>query len=415
MPGQRTSGEDRPSWARRIRADRLVRGWSQHDAVRALRAHSARALPPDETLLRNWRRWEAGESLPDEFYRPLVAKTFGTVTAALFPSPERSARDRAVLAATGMDTLEIVSRLRASDVGPATVEALRLTADRLCCEYPTRPAGELCAEGREWLDRITRLLDGRVGLAQHRDLLTIAGWIALLVGCVEYDTGRRHAAEATRRAALSLGEEAGNAGVVGWAHEMRAWFALTQGDHRGVILAAEAGQAAAPHESASVQLAGQKAKAWARLGDRRQVEVALEAGRALLEALPHPDDLRNHFVVDPAKLDFYAMDCYRIVGEDRLARNHGEQILAAGTDADGTERSPMRNAEARITLGVVALRDGDLDHAVAWGRRALAAPRRSLPSLLMVSAELARELEARHGDDPEAVAYLEELRALAAG
>ncbi|HEY0486264.1 MAG TPA: XRE family transcriptional regulator [Mycobacteriales bacterium] len=415
MPGLRKSDGRRPAWARRIRAERLARGWSQHDAVRALRAHSAETLPPDETLVRNWRRWEAGESLPDEFYRPRIAKTFGTVTAAMFPSPERSVRDHSVLTATGLDTLEIVSRLRASDVSAETIEALRLTAERLCCEYPTRPADELSAEGREWLDRITDLLSARTGLAQHRELLSVAGWIALLVGCVEYDLGQRHAAEASRRAALSLGEEAGNAAVVGWGHEMQAWFALTQGDYRGAIVASEAGQAAAPQDGVSVQLAAQKAKAWARIGDRRQVEVALDQGRTILAGLPHPADLRNHFVVDPAKFDFFAMDCYRTVGENRLARNHARQILDAGIDADGTERSPMRNAEARITLGTVALREGDLDQALALGRRALATPRRSVPSLLLYAGELARELAARYGDDPDVAAYLDELRGLAPG
>ena len=43
----------------------------------------------------------------------------------------------------------------------------------------------------------------------------------------------------------------------------------------------------------------------------------------------------------------------------------------------------MRLAEARITLGVVAARQGDMDEAVRQGERALSARRRSLPSLLM--------------------------------
>src|SRR3954452_19725604 len=129
----------------------------------------------------------------------------------------------------------------------------------------------------------------------------------------------RTESEATRRAALSLGEEAGHADIIGWAHEMRAWYALTQGDYRGAIQAASAGQDAAPSQGVAVQLLAQRAKAWARVGDRRQVEVALDAGRRLLERLPYPTNLDNHFVVDPAKYDFYAMDCYRVMGENGLA------------------------------------------------------------------------------------------------
>jgi hypothetical protein len=158
--------------------------------------------------------------------------------------------------------------------------------DRLCSEYPHMPAEMLLIEGRQWLSRITSMLDRRLTLDQHRELLSLSGWLAALVGCVEYDSTNRAAAEATRRAALSLGQDSGNAEVAAWAHEMRAWFALTRGDYRGVIAAADAGHAVAPNTSAAVQLHAQKAKAWARIGDRRQVEVALDQGRALLERLP---------------------------------------------------------------------------------------------------------------------------------
>ena len=43
------------------------------------------ALPGTQSLLRNWKRWESGDVEPDDFYKPLVAATFGTVTAAFFP------------------------------------------------------------------------------------------------------------------------------------------------------------------------------------------------------------------------------------------------------------------------------------------------------------------------------------------
>ncbi|WP_406506867.1 hypothetical protein [Streptomyces sp. NBC_01602] len=120
-------------------------------------------------------------------------------------------------------------------------------------------------------------------------------------------------------------------------------------------------------------LAAQEAKGWARLGDRRQTEVALDRGRKLLEGMPYPENLDHHFVVDPAKFDFYAMDCYRLLGEDRFAENLAHEVIRAGTDFDGSERSPMRMAEARITLGVVAARQGDLDQAVNYGEWALKA------------------------------------------
>jgi hypothetical protein len=52
-----------------------------------------------------------------------------------------------------MDTLEMVSRLRRSDLDQATLDGLRIMADRLCSEYPFMPGDQLLVEGRSWLCR----------------------------------------------------------------------------------------------------------------------------------------------------------------------------------------------------------------------------------------------------------------------
>ncbi|MBW1597743.1 hypothetical protein [Streptomyces sp. JJ38] len=70
-------------------------------------------------------------------------------------------------------------------------------------------------------------------LAQHREVLALSDWLALLVGCVEYDMGNRHGAESTRRAALSLATETGH------------------GD-RGIVAAAQAGAKRAANHGVAV-------------------------------------------------------------------------------------------------------------------------------------------------------------------
>ena len=128
--------------------------------------------------------------------------------------------------------------------------------------------------------------------------------------------------------------------------------------------------------------------------------------------MPHPENLDHHFVVDPSKFDFYAMHCYRLVGEDKLARTLADEVLRAGTDFDGTERSPMRNAEARVTLAVTAAREGDLEQALIHGERALQGDRQSVPSLIMTSRELAAVVRERYSTEPTAQDYLSHLREL---
>jgi tetratricopeptide (TPR) repeat protein len=275
-------------------------------------------------------------------------------------------------------------------------------------------SSQLQVEGRVWLQRITKLLDGRMTLAQHRELLSLAGLVALLLGCVEYDMGLRRDAETTRRAALSLGQEAEDQDVMGWAQEMRAWYALTQSDYRAAIAASQVGQSMAPGRTVAVQLAAQQAKAWARMGDRRQVELALERGRNLLEVLPAPEDTDHHFVVDPEKFDFYAMDCYRLAGENQLAELYAHEVIRTSTDFDGTLRKPMRVAEANVTLGVIAARSGNLEEAVALGRRALEGDRQSVPSLLMCSRELTDALQKLYPDEPATSEYMAQVRTIAA-
>jgi len=291
--------DDRPSWARRMSNERRARGWSQAEAVRAMRSQSPTELPSQQSMLRQWKRWESGEVFPG-VYQGAIAATFGTATHAMFPVAPQRDPDSDVLAVTGMDTLELVGRLQRSDIDQATLDGLRIMADRLCSEYPFMPADQLLNEGRAWLRRITSLQGQRLTLKQHCEILILAGWVALLVGCVEYDPGNRHAAETTRQAALSLGVEADHGEIIAWAHEMRAWINLTTGDYHGVVAAARSGTEVTPHQSVAVQLFAQEAKAWARMGDSRQTEVALDKGRRLLDTLPYPENLDNHFVVDPA-------------------------------------------------------------------------------------------------------------------
>jgi transcriptional regulator with XRE-family HTH domain len=410
------SDGSRPAWALRLSAERVARGWTQQQTVDALRMQSDRQLPDSDHLLRMWKNWERGKHRPRPEYQRLIATTFGSVSAAIFgPEASEPARRREpeLVVASSDSTLELVERIRRSDLDRASLDTLTITVERLCSEYSYMPSADLRREGQAWMGKLVRLLDSRLTLGQHREVLVLAGWLALLVGCVEYDANDLRAAEGTRRAAASLGEEAGHAGIMGWAQEMTCWFALTQGRYRQVIEAAQAGRAIAEHAPVAVQLAAQEAKAWARMGDRRQVELALERGRVLLEPLPYPDNLDNHFTVDPDKFDFYAMDCHRRVGEDVTATMYAREVLRKSTAPDGSLRSPMRAAEAHTTLAVAAAREGDLDGAIESGTTAIEIPRQSVPSLLMVTDDLVTELRQRYEREGGTVDYLDRLRAIA--
>ena len=164
--------DDRPAWARRMTREREARGWSQADVITAMRMHAPKSppdgvpksLPDDASMLRQWKRWESGEHTPSEFYQPIIAAAFGTVTHAMFPESGRRDGNAEILAVSGMDTLELVSRMQASDLDNATIDALRITTDRLCSDYPFLPSDQLLTEGRNWLRRLIALRGQRLTL-----------------------------------------------------------------------------------------------------------------------------------------------------------------------------------------------------------------------------------------------------------
>ncbi|WP_020495653.1 hypothetical protein [Sciscionella marina] len=406
-------GKANPDTARRIRALREGKGLTVRQACEEMRRHTDRVLPEPEHLERRWKSWESlgsGASHPGEEYQKLIAATLGVVTSTLF-LPEQKSAPADLLAVTGMDTLEILGRLQVTDVSNATLDGLRVTVERLCSSYASQPAATLIVEGRQWLARLVEMQETtKLTLAQRRDLAEQIGWLVLLVGCLEYDLGAPSRAEGTRRFALSLGKEIEHPGILGWAHEMKAWFALTGGEYRAVIAASEAGETAARDHSVAVQLAAQQAKAYARMGQLPEMHSALERGRVLLDNMPYPENTRNHFVVDPLKYDFYAMDCYRHVGDDRLARTLADEVIRGSTDFNGNVHSPMRVTEAQVTLGVAAAHEGELDEAVEHGQRAISGERKSLPSLAMVTQDLVTALRNDYADAPAAKEYVQQLR-----
>jgi transcriptional regulator with XRE-family HTH domain len=380
------------SFGSRLREYRDHRGWSLADLARA--THFSRSYLSN---VENGRK-PATEDIARACDAALRAK--GELIAA--------ARHEATAKLNDMpwQTAELVSRLQSSDTTPNTIEALHSTVEELCCQYNRRDALELRQEAHEWLQYVGTLLRRPVGLRAHTDLLIAGGWLALLAGCVEYDLGMGTAAESTRVAAAQLGAEAGHPEIVGWGHEMTAWFALTQGRFRQAVDASRRGQAVAQGTSVQVQLIAQEAKARARLGESG-LTTLLESGRHLLEELPYPDRPDNHFKVDPAKWDYYAMDVHRMAQDNAQASEYAASVIGDNIAPDGTELSPMRIAECRLTLAFVAGRDGDLEQAVGLGVEGLKDGRQSKVHLRMIASELDQELRQRFPGE-EGVTTLED-------
>jgi hypothetical protein len=268
----------------------------------------------------------------------------------------------------------------------------------------------LIREAEQQLDYVGRLLDGRKTLSQHRELLVVSGWLSLLLGCLHNDMGNRGRAEAARDASRHLGEEADHPVIVRWACELDCWFALNDQRFRDITRFAEAGLASLKTgDSASVQLALQAAKGWAKLGDRRKTEAALRHGSSLLNQLPSVERPQHHFVFDPAKYEFYAAPIYAWLGEHDRSEEHCQEVFARCTAADGTTAFPMRMADTQNTMALVQLRRGDLSGAIDYANQALGYERKCIPSLLNSTSEIVLTFERQHPKEPAVQSFRERL------
>jgi tetratricopeptide (TPR) repeat protein len=416
-------------------AFRVIRGWSQGDVAREW----TRRWPKPPNTAQNisrWERWPVGGHEPAlttlgrlaEIYEcdlaHLVADLYrhqhrdsATHSPAAVPVasrlrapiPAERESDHLSREAELLDPLDLAGMATASDIGSGMIDVVHESADRLCRAYAAQDAIELRDRSRTRLAWINKLLSKRVSLGEHTELLVAAGWMAALLGCVHYDLGEREQAEAARQAAARFADSAGHGELAGWAHEMAAWFALTEGRWEDLIAAAQAGQQVAGASNAGVQLVLQEAKGHARLRDTRAAREALDRGAVLLDRLPNPNHAEHHFVFDRTKWSFYAATIYAGVGDTDAAEEHARVVLAQHLRPDGTSNAPMRIADTRIDLATVYAHRGDLDAAVSEGLLAFSYGRKSLPSLLRRSRDLDQLLASRYPNDPRATEFSERL------
>jgi hypothetical protein len=117
-----------------------------------------------------------------------------------------------------------------------------------------------------------------------------------------------------------------------------------------------------------VQCAVQEARAWARLGDRRETRAALERGARELTGLPTPEHPGHHLVFDPGKWHFYSATCYAWLGMSGPAEEHAREVIRQCGDG----RWSTRYANTHIDLGLARVNRGEIDGAAEAGQRALA-------------------------------------------
>jgi tetratricopeptide (TPR) repeat protein len=341
-----------------------------------------------------WDHWEHVGTLP--IASPLPPAEFATS-----PTQLHDVRFLEANADAAVKGLELARLSQAPRLAQGTLEGVQRAVDRLRREYSSIAPAVLLPRAERRLGHLSGLLEGRLTLGQHRELLIARGWLCLLLAALYFDLGDREAAEASRDAAFGLGTEAEHPEIVAWAFETPAWFALADRRLRDAIDLARAGQEIAPADkSVIVAVTLQEARASARLGARRETDDALRRAEAALAKLPEPSHPEDHFTFDPPKLSFYAATCYVWLREPARAEQHARRVIEQNGNPASRNWWPTRVATARIELALAHAQQGRIDEAAQTGASVLAADflRRST---LWRAGELDTILRADHADVPE--------------
>ncbi len=374
----------------------------------------ARMVPCNPGHISNLRSGKArpSEELAEALDERLEA---GGSLCGLVPAHERRRLQSAAswddgVVADEIAALELGRLVETTEVGTGTVERLELSVDELAIAYPSthRPA---CTAGRGYLGYVSRLLDARMTLAEHRRVLVVGGWMSLLAATTLIDLHRDQAAAAHLRTAAQLAREAGHAEIAAWCLETQAWQVLTAGDYQRAADISQAAQRIAPKAgSAFVQATAQEGRAWARLGAAAQTRAALSRVEALVSPLPMPERPEHHYRYDPPKAQVYVATTLSWLG-DKAAERLTRQVFAA-IEAPGERPRPRRAALARLDLALALTAAGKHDEAAGMtleaiksGRLAPVDGRRAREIVLAVAgrgvpeaAELAEAYQAACGD-----------------
>jgi tetratricopeptide (TPR) repeat protein len=392
-----------------LRSWRQSRGWDAPEMARRLRAaarESGQPVASYQGLVRMVYGWEKGDHALTERYALLYALALGVAPDDLARGPVPPAGgpgpgmtgdiDDALGLGVGLPTLvpalrgaqpwlgpglgvlddevaalELARRAEASDVGNGVLDRLEVAVDDLATAYPGTAPGELVARVRAHLGYVGQLMDARATLAQHRRLLVTGGWLSLLAATCLIDLHRDAPARTYLQTAGQLAGETGHAELAAWCIETRAWQALTSGGYREAVELSRTAQQIAPRNgSVLIQATAQEGRAWARLGDSREVRASLAAVERMVEPLPRPERPEHHYVYDPQKASVYVATTLAWLG-DTAAEAAARGILAELQDHGANPPRPRRVALARLDLGKALVNTGKHDEAAGSAMEAM--------------------------------------------
>lgn len=359
-------------------------------------------------IVRRWADGKWGALTPQDWHRPALMRALrvsadelgslinGPIAPVVVPEIQgergNSSYDDEI------EALELVRRISASDVGKETLSHLELTFEDLATKYPTVAPHELLGQVRKYSGYVSRLMDAKKTLAEHRQLLVLGGWFSLLGATLHVDLNQQDAATARLRTAMTLAQHADFPEIQAWCYETDAWRVLTNGDYsKAVELSQVAKQLAPRGSSVEIQTTAQQGRAYARLGDAVETYAAISQVHALSSSAGNPDRPEHHFQYDPAKSVAWTATTLAWLG-DPAAETYAREVIARLAPPADLSKWPRRVASANIDLALSLVASDRLDEACNAAQRAMMSGRVA-PSNHWRALEVVRAVEKRKISD----------------
>lgn len=293
-----------------------------------------------------------------------------------------------------LESLELLRRATASNVGTETLSQLETITDDLATAYPRTPPAVLLNELRKNLRYVSHLMDSRMTLVERQRLVVVGSWLSLLTATVHIDLKQMSAATARLKTAVSLANHAGHSEIRAWCYETEAWRMLTDGHYRKAVDLSRAAQGYAPNgSSAAIQATAQEGRAWARLGQPRETYHAVDRVNKLVAPLKRSDNLEHHYRYDPDKSVAYVATTLAWLG-DPAAESYAREVIARLSPTAIETKWPRRMASANLDLALSLLASGNLEEACGSALQAIISGR-IVPSNHWRAGEIVSAVEAR--------------------
>ncbi|MGH3886220.1 MAG: helix-turn-helix domain-containing protein [Pseudonocardiaceae bacterium] len=300
-----------------------------------------------------------------------------------------------VLRDSAGDAMEFTRATAVSGVGAGTLDHLEAVLTNLDRSYHVQPLGELFVVTRAYRQRVEQLIQSRHTLTEERELYVYAAWLSELLAWLTHDLGFPLAAEAYAIDCYQHANQAGHGVLCAWATDALASIAQNADRPGKAVLAARKGIGKIPdRHPLAVALRTQAARACARQGRRAECVELLAEAQDLHEGLPARPPGRlgvdNNMVASRAIASRITSSCIWLA-DYKQAETHARAALAVYESTAPADRSPIRQAVARIDLGIALVHIGSLDESAAHGGQALSSTRVT-DTVLSRAAELDRAL-----------------------